>query len=79
MRFSSSTRRSICLTYALAAVVLTVTLFATAPAHAQLIFTEIMFEPGGDDALWEWVEVRNTSNSPVNLDGWVFDDEVLVG
>jgi hypothetical protein len=70
MRFSSATRRSFCLTIALAAA-----WFVTAPGHAQLIFTEIMFEPGGDDALWEWVEVRNTSSSPVNLDGWVFDDD----
>jgi Lamin Tail Domain len=44
-------------------------------AHAQLQFTEIMFSPGGADALWEWVEVRNTSASALNLDGWVFDDD----
>lgn len=42
---------------------------------AQLQFTEVMFEPGGDDALWEWVEVRNTSASAIDLNGWVFDDD----
>lgn len=44
---------------------------------AQLQFTEVMFEPGGDDGLWEWVEVRNTSAAAIDLNGWVFDDEVL--
>jgi hypothetical protein len=44
-------------------------------AHAQLIITEIMHSPGGDDALWEWIEVVNASSQSVNLHGWVFDDD----
>ena len=46
-------------------------------ACAQLQFTEVMYEPGGDPIRWEWVEVRNTSAAAINLDGWIFDDEVL--
>jgi hypothetical protein len=44
-------------------------------ARAQLQFTEVMYEPGGDDGLWEWVEIRNTSAAAVDLNGWVFDDD----
>ncbi len=44
-------------------------------AQAQLQFTEVMYGPGGDDALWEWVEIRNASAAAVDLNGWVFDDD----
>ena len=44
-------------------------------AHAQLQFTEVMHSPIGDDNLWEWVEVRNTSATAIDLDGWIFDDD----
>jgi hypothetical protein len=43
--------------------------------HAQLQITEVMHNPAGADALWEWIEVRNTGASSLNLDGWVFDDD----
>jgi hypothetical protein len=43
--------------------------------HAQLEFTEVMHSPIGDENRWEWVEVRNTSAVPINLDGWIFDDD----
>jgi Lamin Tail Domain len=48
--------------------------FATR-CHAQLQFTEVMHSPGGDPNRWEWVEVRNTSASAIDLDGWIFDDD----
>ena len=44
-------------------------------ALAQLQFTEVMHSPIGDDNLWEWVEVRNTSTTSIDLDGWIFDDD----
>jgi hypothetical protein len=50
-------------------------LFSASAAHAQILFTEIMHSPGGNDALWEWVEIVNTSGAPLDLDGWVFDDD----
>ncbi len=44
-----------------------------------LIFSEIMYDPasnlGGDQAGFEWVEVYNNSGSPLDLTGYVFDDD----
>lgn len=49
-------------------------LLAARVARSQPVITEVMHNPGGTDALWEWVEVRNPSSEPLNLHGWVFDD-----
>ncbi len=50
-------------------------LCAASAAHAQVAFTEVMHSPGGSDALWEWVEIVNAGSSPLDLDGWVIDDD----
>jgi hypothetical protein len=43
--------------------------------RAQLVITEVMYDSDADDSLWEWVEVLNTTAAPVDLDGWVLDDD----
>ncbi|MFH0873834.1 MAG: lamin tail domain-containing protein [Candidatus Komeilibacteria bacterium] len=44
-------------------------------AQAQMIFTEIMYDPAGADGGNEWVEVYNNAADPVTLDsGWRFTD-----
>jgi Lamin Tail Domain len=44
-------------------------------ARGQVVITEVMHSPGGADHLWEWVEIVNAGAQPVDLDGWVFDDD----
>ena len=49
---------------------------AAGPASGKLAITEIMVNPGDDvDALWEWVELRNTSAAAVDISGWIFQDD----
>ncbi|WP_168206645.1 lamin tail domain-containing protein [Lacipirellula limnantheis] len=41
--------------------------------HAQLVVTEAMVNPkSADDAVWEWIEVRNEGQTPVDLNGALF-------
>ncbi|MBL9166066.1 MAG: lamin tail domain-containing protein [Planctomycetaceae bacterium] len=44
----------------------------TTAAHAQLVVTEILANPiSAGDTTWEWIEVKNTGATPINLDGYV--------
>lgn len=53
------------------AVAAMVLLAASATADAQLQITELMYNSVGDDSFngWEWIEVRNSSSSAVDLSG----------
>ncbi|MBA4105400.1 MAG: hypothetical protein C0485_06545 [Pirellula sp.] len=42
-------------------------------ADAQLVVTELMVNPKiADDAVWEWIEVRNEGAAPIDLNGALF-------
>jgi hypothetical protein len=47
---------------------------ASTSCLAQLQITEILYN-SVNEGTWEWIEVRNTSGNPVNLDGYVLDDD----
>lgn len=52
---------------------LVVCLFAMISLRAQIVITEIMYNPppSGTDSL-EYIEIFNNSGTPVNLSGWTF-------
>ncbi|HOW70015.1 MAG TPA: lamin tail domain-containing protein [Phycisphaerae bacterium] len=45
----------------------TVTVHIIPPAPDKVIITEIMYNPSNLDANWEWVEVHNLTDNPVDL------------
>lgn len=49
-------------------------IFVACTAHAQLRITEVMVDSVDDDN-WEWIEIQNTSGTPLDLNGFVFDDD----
>ena len=53
------------------------TLLSFAPAKADLIVTEIMYNPASNaDSHWEYIEIYNTSTSEtLDLAGYVLDDD----
>jgi len=40
----------------------------------ELLITEIMYNPDNSDSSWEWVEVYNAGQEPLDLTGYVIDD-----
>jgi hypothetical protein len=43
--------------------------------RAQVVIAEVMYDSAGDENVWEWIEIKNTGASPVDLNGWVLDDD----
>lgn len=50
----------------------------TQPSWAQLVISEIMYNPASSDSSWEFVEIYNASMSPVDLTGYVFSDDDVI-
>lgn len=46
----------------------------TVVMESNLMITEIMYNPGGADSDWEWIEIYNNSSIPIDLSGYVLDD-----
>ncbi|TWU26075.1 lamin tail domain-containing protein [Bythopirellula polymerisocia] len=55
-------------------VVFLLTCFSTRLAVAEVIISEIMYDPQGSDTNKEWVELFNTGSSAVDLGGWTLED-----
>ena len=54
--------------FSVGAIALVVVLWGHAPARAQLQVTEVMHSPLDQD-VWEWIEVRNSGGTPIDLNG----------
>lgn len=53
-------------------------LISIAPfSYGQLVITEIMYNPSTSEPAGEWVELYNSSHLPIDLTGYVLDDETL--
>ncbi|MCX7835779.1 MAG: lamin tail domain-containing protein [bacterium] len=53
----------------------TTTVTYTAPPIPPIVITEIMYNPGTPaDPQGEWFEIYNSTNAPIDLQGWTFND-----
>ncbi len=59
----------------LAATIVAACLAATSVAHADIIISEIMWNPNGSEGgLQEWIEITNTGAADADLSGWIYGD-----
>ncbi len=70
MRNSIAERKPFIRSWLTRASILCLSLGMASAAFAQLEITEIMFNPL-DENVWEWIEVRNTGGSAVDLNGYI--------
>ncbi|MBN2367954.1 lamin tail domain-containing protein [Candidatus Woesearchaeota archaeon] len=56
-------------------IVLTVALILSADAFAEVMVTEIMYDPEGSDTGREWIELYNSGSSAVDITGWKFNED----
>ena len=64
---------------AVAPLVLSLGLALAGPASAQVVLTEVMFDPVGSDATDEFVEIANLGPGSVDLEGWRLADDADAG
>lgn len=52
-----------------------------APTSADLVITEIMYNPQSPEGSseWEWIEIYNITASPIDITGYFLDDESTSG
>ncbi len=68
-------RTSCCVRFFISAASMAVPMIAVAANPGDVIITEVMYDTASDEGRWEWVEIKNTTAAPVDLNGWVFDDD----
>ena len=47
---------------------------ATKPVSRAVVVNEMMVDPYGDDTVQEWIELYNTTDEPIPIDGWTLRD-----
>src|SRR5262245_23064613 len=60
------------LTHIACILIAAVLLLAHVELRAEVIISEIMYDPQNTDTNREWIELFNTGTSSVNLSGWQF-------
>ncbi len=45
-----------------------------APEEGDIIITELMTDPTGNEGLTEWFEVYNTTDEAIDMEGWIIED-----
>ncbi len=43
------------------------------PVEAELVVTEVMYDPASAEQRWEWFEVHNAGPTAIDLDGYIVD------
>ncbi|WP_432797968.1 lamin tail domain-containing protein [Poriferisphaera sp. WC338] len=64
--------------YANYCLIAALSIFITAYASAQIVITEIMYNPASKEkmpAQTEWIEIYNSGDEAVNISGWTLSDE----
>ena len=64
-----------CSRQAIGRLVLLMVFAGATVASAQLQITEILYDSLSSEPRWEWVEIRNSGGTAVDLNGYVLDDD----
>lgn len=44
------------------------------PATPNVVFSEVLYDPTGDESLYEWIQLYNPGTSNINIGGWKIVD-----